>query len=204
MARQMIYLASRSPRRRELLKQVGITFEMMLLREESRRGPDIDESPKAAENPEAYAARVARAKAELAAMYMGRRSLPARPVLAADTTVVCDHAIIGKPADRDEAAAIIKRLSGRQHQVITAVALATPDRVEQAVSISSVWFKALTDDEIRRYVAVGESLDKAGAYAIQGRAAAFVARIEGSFSGIMGLPLAETAELLGRFGIETL
>jgi len=204
MARQMIYLASRSPRRRELLKQVGITFEMMLLREDSRRGPDIDESPKAAENPEAYAARVARAKAELAATYMGRRSLPARPVLAADTTVVCDHAIIGKPADRDEAAAIIKRLSGRQHQVITAVALATPGRVEQAVSISSVWFKALTDDEIRRYVATGESLDKAGAYAIQGRAAAFVARIEGSFSGIMGLPLAETAELLGRFGIETL
>ena len=204
MARQMIYLASRSPRRRELLKQIGITFEMMLLREDSRRGPDIDESPKAAEKPDAYAARVARAKAELAAMYMGRRALPARPVLAADTTVVCDHAIIGKPADREDAAAILKRLSGRQHQVITAVALATPDRIEQSISVSSVWFRPLTEEEIRRYVATGEPLDKAGAYAIQGRAAAFVTRIEGSFSGIMGLPLAETSELLRRFGIETL
>ena len=204
MARQMIYLASRSPRRRELLKQIGITFEMMLLREDSRRGPDINENPQPAENPEAYAARVARAKAELAAMYMGRRALPARAVLAADTSVVCDHLIIGKPTDRDDAARILKRLSGRQHQVITAVALATPDRLEQAISISSVWFRALTDDEIRRYIATGEPLDKAGAYAIQGRAAAFATRIEGSFSGIVGLPLAETSELLSRFGIETL
>lgn len=203
MARQMIYLASRSPRRRELLKQVGITFEIMLLREDSKRGADVDEKPQPLEKPEAYASRLARSKAELAATYMGRRALPARPVLAADTTVVCDNAIIGKPTDRADAERILKRLSGRQHEVITAVSVATPDRVEQAVSISKVWFRPLTDDEIHRYVTTGESLDKAGAYAIQGRAAVFATRIEGSFSGIMGLPLAETCELLLRFGIET-
>ncbi len=203
MARQMIYLASRSPRRRELLKQVGITFEIMLLREDARRGADVDEQPQPAEKPEAYASRLARSKAELAATYMGRRALPGRPVLAADTTVVSDHQIIGKPSDRADAERILKRLSGRQHEVITAVAVATPDRVEQAVSISKVWFRPLSDDEIHRYVTTGESLDKAGAYAIQGRAAVFATRIEGSFSGIMGLPLAETCELLLRFGIET-
>jgi septum formation protein len=117
--------------------------------------------------------------------------------------VVCDNEIIGKPADRADAERILKRLSGRQHEVITAVSVATPDRVEQAVSISRVWFRPLSEDEIHRYVTTGESLDKAGAYAIQGRAAVFATRIEGSFSGIMGLPLAETCELLLRFGIET-
>jgi septum formation protein len=204
MARQMIYLASRSPRRRELLKQVGVTFEIVLLREDLRRGPDVDETPLVQENPETYALRIARAKAELAAQYMGRRALPARPVLAADTTVVCDGKIIGKPTDREDAIQILKTLSGRQHEVITAVAVATPDRVQDAVSTSKVWFRNLKDDEIRRYVGTGEPLDKAGAYAIQGRAALFATRIEGSYSGIMGLPLAETAELLSRFSIETI
>ena len=204
MARQMIYLASRSPRRRELLKQVGVTFEIVLLRVDARRGVDVDETPRPQEKPDAYALRVACAKAELAALYMGRRALPPRPVLAADTTVVCEHSIAGKPADREDAVRMLQRLAGRQHEVITAVALALPGRLEQAVSISRVWFRPLSEDEIRRYVATGESLDKAGAYAIQGRAAAFVTRIEGSFSGIMGLPLAETAELLRRFGIDVI
>jgi septum formation protein len=198
----MIYLASRSPRRRELLKQVGVTFEIVLLREDEKRGADIDETAKASEKPDAYALRVACAKAELAAHYMGRRALPARPVLAADTTVVCDGRILGKPADRDDAASMLSRLSGRQHEVVSAVAMAMGGRVEQAVSISRVWFRPLSGDEIRRYVATGEALDKAGAYAIQGRAAAFATRIEGSYSGIMGLPLAETAELMRTFGIE--
>ena len=198
----MIYLASRSPRRRELLKQVGVNFEIVLLREDEKRAPDIDETPKLDEKADAYALRVACAKAELAAHYMGRRALPARPVLAADTTVVCDGRIIGKPADRTDAAAILGRLAGRQHEVVSAVALAMGGRVEQAVSVSKVWFRPLTPDEIRRYVASGEPLDKAGAYAIQGRAAAFATRIEGSYSGIMGLPLAETAELMSKFGIE--
>jgi septum formation protein len=204
MARQMIYLASRSPRRRELLKQIGVTFEIVLLREDLRRGPDVDETPLAAEKPDAYVLRVACAKAELAARYMGRRALPARPVLAADTTVVCDSRIIGKPTDREDAFRILKMLSGREHEVITAVAVATPDRVQHAMSSSKVWFRPIADDEIRRYVATGEPLDKAGAYAIQGRAAVFTTRIEGSYSGIMGLPLAETTELLRKFSIETL
>ena len=199
-----IYLASRSPRRRELLKQVAVTFEIVLLREDLKRGADVDESPLANEQPDVYALRVACAKAELAARYMGRRSLPGRPVLAADTTVVCERRIIGKPADREDAVRILTSLAGRQHEVITAVALATPDRLEKAVSVSRVWFRPLGEDEIRRYVATGEPLDKAGAYAVQGRAAAFITRIEGSFSGIMGLPLAETAELLRKFGIDIL
>jgi septum formation protein len=200
-----IYLASRSPRRRELLKQVGVPFQLFQLREEPGRGADIDESPASAESPSAYVARIARTKAEVAAHYMLRRSLSQRwPVLAADTTVVCDSRIIGKPENADDAALILERLSGKQHEVITAVAVAFGDRVETALSESKVWFRTLSADEIRRYVALGESLDKAGAYAIQGRAAAFVTRIEGSYSGIMGLPLAETAELLGRAGIETL
>ncbi len=204
MVRQMIFLASRSPRRRELLKQVGVTFEIVLLREDPRRGADVDETPKPGEKPDAYALRVACAKAELAATYMGRRSLPARPVLAADTTVVCDGRIIGKPTDRDDAARILKLLSGRQHEVISAVGVAMQGRLEHAVSVSKVWFRPLSGDEISRYIATGEPLDKAGAYGIQGRAAVFVTRIEGSFSGIMGLPLAETSEVLRRFGIEVL
>jgi septum formation protein len=204
MARPTIYLASRSPRRRELLKQVGVNFEIVLLREDLKRGADVDEAPRPGEKPELYALRVACTKAELAARYTGRRAWLARPVLAADTTVVRDGSIIGKPADREDAFRILKALSGGQHEVITGVAVALHERLEQAVSLSKVWFRDLEDEEIRRYVATGEPLDKAGAYAIQGRAAAFTTRIEGSFSGIMGLPLAETAELLTRFGIETI
>ena len=203
MARPTIYLASRSPRRRELLKQVGVHFEVVLLREDLKRGADVDETPRPDERPELYALRIACAKAELAAAYTGRRAWLARPVLAADTTVVADGRIIGKPADREDAFRILKALSGRQHEVMTGVAVALADRLEQAVSLSRVWFRELTDAEIGRYIATGEPLDKAGAYAIQGRAAAFATRIEGSFSGIMGLPLAETAELLAKFGIET-
>ena len=197
-----IYLASRSPRRRELLKQAGVNFEIVLLREDMKRGADVDETPRPDEKPEAYASRVAREKAELAATYTGRRAWMARPVLAADTTVVCDGRILGKPADRDDAIRILKMLSGRQHDVITAVAVAVAERVEQTVSTSKVWFRTITDQEVLRYVATGEPLDKAGAYAIQGRAAVFTTRIEGSYSGIMGLPLAETMSLLARFGIE--
>jgi septum formation protein len=197
----IIYLASRSPRRRELLRQIGVAFEIVLLREDTRRGTDVDEAPLAAEGPEAYALRIACAKARTAARYMDRRTLPLRPVLAADTTVVCDRRIIGKPTDREDAVRILQTLSGRQHEVVTAIALAAAERLEHAVSVSKVWFRQLSDDEIRRYVATGEPLDKAGAYAIQGRAAGFAPRIDGSFSGIMGLPLAETVDLLGRFQI---
>ena len=200
-----IYLASRSPRRRELLKQIGVPFQVFQLREDPRRGADVDETPGPGETSTAYVLRIAQMKAETASHYMQRRTLAQRwPVLAADTTVVCEQRLIGKPSSIEEAAAIVKGLAGRQHEVVTAVALAFSDRVESASSVSKVWFRDLSDEEIRRYVALGESLDKAGGYAVQGRAAAFITRIEGSYSGIMGLPLAETAALLMRAGIETL
>src|SRR5262245_9776551 len=199
-----IYLASRSPRRRELLKQIGVSFELLLLREDLRRGVDVDETPLPEESPGIYALRIARTKAAFAVQQIAQRALPQRPVLAADTTVVFDDTIIGKPADDKQAAQILRSLAGREHQVLTAVALALRDQIETQISVSSVWFRELSDAEIRRYLAAGEALDKAGAYAIQGRAAAFVTRIEGSYSGIMGLPLAETADLLQRFGIPVL
>jgi septum formation protein len=199
-----IYLASRSPRRRELLKQIGVSFESLLVREDLRRGVDVDETPLPEESPGIYALRIARAKAAFALQQIAQRGLPQKPVLAADTTVVFDDMVIGKPADEKQAMQLLRALSGREHQVLTAVALALRDQIETQISVSSVWFRELSDVEIRRYVAAGEALDKAGAYAIQGRAAAFVTRIEGSYSGIMGLPLAETADLLQRFNIPVL
>jgi septum formation protein len=196
-----IYLASRSPRRRELLKQIGVPFELLLLREDLRRGPDVDETPLPDESPGVYVLRMAGAKVNTAVRQIAYRGLPQKPVLAADTTVVFDDRIIGKPENAEDAARMLRTLSGREHQVLTAVALALRDQVETQISVSSVWFQELADADIRRYVATGEPLDKAGAYAIQGRAGAFVTRITGSYSGIMGLPLAETAELLKRFDI---
>jgi septum formation protein len=196
-----IYLASRSPRRRDLLKQVGVPFELLLLREDLRRGADVDETPLPEESPGVYVLRVAQAKANMAVRQIALRGLPQKPALAADTTVVFDGAILGKPGDAGDAARMLRTLSGREHQVLTAVAVALRDRVETQISVSSVWFRELSDADIRRYCATGEPLDKAGAYGIQGRAGAFVTRINGSYSGIMGLPLAETAELLERFDI---
>ncbi len=204
MAEKSIYLASRSPRRRELLKQIGIDFEMLLLRSDPRRGADVDESPLANEPPNDYAVRIARMKAEVGMRAVAMRSLRPKPVLAADTTVVVDDAIIGKPEHRDDALRILSLLSGREHRVISVVAMAHRDQVEDRVSMSTVWFRKLGEDEIRRYADTGEPMDKAGAYGIQGRAGMFVTRIEGSYSGIMGLPLAETAELLQKFGIALL
>jgi septum formation protein len=165
---------------------------------------DVDETALPDESAGIYALRIARTKAEIATQWIAQRRVPQRPVLAADTTIVFDDQIIGKPEDDRDAARILRALSGREHQVITAVALALRDQVETQISVSSVWMRELTDTEIRRYVSSGEALDKAGAYAVQGRAAAFITRIEGSYSGIMGLPLAETAELLRRFNIPVL
>jgi septum formation protein len=196
-----IYLASRSPRRRELLKQIGVPFELLLLREDLRRGADVDETPLPDESAGIYVLRIARAKAEMAARQIAYRALPQKPVLAADTTVVFEGEIIGKPEDADHAARILRALSGREHQVLTAVALALREQIETQISVSSVWFREIPEAEIRRYCASGEPLDKAGAYAIQGRAGAFVTRIAGSYSGIMGLPLAVTVELLQKFSV---
>lgn len=204
MAEKRIYLASRSPRRRELLKQIGVNFELLLMREDPRRGLDVDESTLPDESPGVYALRVATAKASFAAHQIAQRALPINPVLAADTTVVLDDQVIGKPDDAEHAAHILRSLSGREHTVITAVAVARRDQIETQISASTVQFRDLSEAAIRRYVASGEPLGKAGAYAIQGRAASFIIRIEGSYSGIMGLPLAETAELLQKFEIEIL
>jgi len=196
-----IYLASRSQRRRELLKQIGVPFELLLLREDLRRGVDVDETPLPDESPGIYALRIAVAKVRMAARQIALRGLPQKPALAADTNVVFDDQVIGKPENAEHAARILRALSGREHQVLTAVAVGLREQIETQISVSSVWFRELSDAEIRRYVASSEPLDKAGAYAIQGRAGAFVTRIAGSYSGIMGLPLAETAELLARFDI---
>jgi septum formation protein len=202
MPDKRIYLASRSPRRRELLRQIGISFELLLLRQDPRRGADVDEAPLPGEAPSDYVLRIACAKARVAAQQVMQRALRPHPVLAADTTVVRDVAVIGKPEGAEHAAQILSALAGREHQVMTAVAVAMRDRVESALSISSVEFRALSAPEIQRYIASGEPFGKAGAYAIQGRAAAFATRISDSYSGIMGLPLAETAGLLGKFDIE--
>jgi septum formation protein len=196
-----IYLASRSPRRRDLLKQIGVPFELLLLREDLRRGADVDETPLPDESAGIYVLRIARAKAEMAVRQIAYRALPQKPVLAADTTVVFEGEIVGKPDDTDHAARILRALSGREHQVLTAVAVALREQIETQISVSTVWFREIPEGEIRRYCASGEPLDKAGAYAIQGRAGAFVTRIAGSYSGIMGLPLAETVELLQKFSV---
>jgi septum formation protein len=200
-ADKRIYLASRSPRRRELLKQAGIAFDLLLIRTDLRRGVDVDEAPLPGESPVAYVTRIVSDKAAAGWRHVLMRRLPAGPVLAADTTVVLEGEIVGKPDDAEHAQSILRRLSGRTHQVLTAVAVGRGAQLETALSASTVEFRELDDAEIRRYVATGEPLDKAGAYAIQGRAAVFVRAISGSYSGIMGLPLYETAELLRRCGI---
>lgn len=194
-----IYLASRSPRRRELLAQIGVQFELLLFRGSTRQDEEVAEDVLPGEAPEAYVRRVAVAKAQHGIRLCRVRSLPSRPVLSADTTIDVDGEIIGKPCDEGGATSILRRLSGRTHRVLTAVAIAQEQRVEHALSISEVDFRVLDDDEIRRYVMSGEPMDKAGAYGIQGRAAMFVVAIRGSHSGIVGLPLCETTLLLRYF-----
>jgi len=195
-----IYLASQSPRRRELLKQIGVNFKTLLLRNDPRRTPDVDETPARLEPPVDYVQRVCRAKASAAWESLCFRNLPHAPVLAADTIIALDDKIIGKPLNRAEAFNIMRLLSGRQHQVLTAVAVMLDEKLELRLSITGVTFAALGEERIHRYIMTGEGHDKAGAYAIQGLASAFVQRIEGSYSGVVGLPLYETAELLNTFG----
>jgi septum formation protein len=196
-----IYLASKSPRRRELLRQIGVEFELLLLRDQSPRGPEVSEEVLPGEKAEDYVVRVTREKAEYAANTMTWRRLPVRPVLAADTTVSIDGRILGKPADVAEATEMLKSLSGRTHQVLTSVAVHFDDETWQKTQVSEVTFSTLTDDMIRAYCATPEPYDKAGGYAIQGVAAVFIKSITGSYSGIMGLPLYETAELIRQTGI---
>ena len=197
-----IYLASRSPRRRELLTQIGVRFDMLLFRTPPREDNAVDESCLPDEMPSEYVQRVARAKAEHGAGLIRERRLPRRPLLAADTTLDLDGEIIGKPRDALDAENILARLSARTHRVLSAVAVNVDGRIETALAASDVRFRAISAQEIRHYVQSGEPMDKAGAYAIQGRAAMFVAEIHGSYSGIVGLPLCETALLLQKFGFE--
>jgi septum formation protein len=201
---QKIYLASKSPRRRELLRQIGVQFELLMLREHTPRGPDVTEAVMPGEPAHDYVARVTREKAECAIHIMRDRRLPLRPILTADTTVVVDGAILGKPADEPEAAAMLRALSGRSHEVLTAIALFHNDDMFQITQCSEVEFAALSDADIAAYCASGEPYDKAGGYGIQSAAAAFISRIAGSYTGIMGLPLFETAQLLKQAGIKTI
>ena len=198
----MIYLASRSPRRRELLAQIGVRFEPLLFREGTRADADTDEAVLSGEQPEAYVHRITRMKAAAAWKRVAmHRGLHVKPVLAADTTVALGGGIFGKPSDPADATRMLRALSGTQHRVLTAVGVQLEERYEMAMSESLVTFAPLDDARIAAYVASGEPFDKAGAYGIQGRAAAFVSRLEGSYTGVMGLPLYETAQLLRLFGV---
>jgi septum formation protein len=189
-----VWLASQSPRRQELLRQVGIRFELLA------PGPEEDaealEAVRPGESPTLYVERVVLEKARAARARLAARGLPPAPILVADTTVAVGGTILGKPVDDDDARRMLRLLSGRGHRVLTAVAVVRGSRTERATNVSRVRFARLSAAEIDAYVACGEPRGKAGAYAIQGRAAAFVRRIEGSHSGIMGLPLHEAATLL--------
>ena len=196
----VIYLASQSPRRQTLLQQIGVSFELLL--------PDAEEDTESLEavlpqeTAKDYVLRVSLAKTQAASLRLARRQLidPTMlnaPILCADTTVALDQAILGKPRDAADALAMLSRLAGRQHEVLTAVSVRHPNgEIRQALSISQVHFRAATQAELADYIATGEPFDKAGAYGLQGKAAVFVEQVSGSFSGIVGLPLFETAQLL--------
>jgi septum formation protein len=201
---QKIYLASKSPRRRELLRQIGVDFELLLLRDQTPRGPEVSEEVLPNERAEDYVARVTLEKAQFAQKTMWWRKLPSRPILAADTTVVLDGRILGKPANEAEAIEMMRALSGRTHQVLTHVAVLHEDRTHQLTQRSDVAFATLSDATIRAYCATAEPYDTAGGYGIQGQAALFIQDIAGSYSGIMGLPLYETGQLLKQAGLHIL
>lgn len=184
-----LFLASHSPRRQELLRQIGVDFELLSCR--------VDESPNTDEPAKGYVLRICRDKLNTACQLRPDD----RPVLVADTAVVVDSVILGKPADRQEAQAMLERLAGRQHQVYSAVGIGNGSRQEIRLNISEVQVQSLSPQQIQQYLSTEESFGKAGAYAIQGRFAAYITRLEGSYSGVMGLPLFETASLLEEFSI---
>ena len=192
MRKDFVFLGSASPRRRELLRQIGVRFEV--------RPAAIPEEPRAGEAPDAYVLRLAQAKARAVAAAL--RPDERAPVLAADTAVLLDGQLLGKPADTAEALRMLERLSGRSHRVLTAVTLDCGTDVESLRSDSEVRFRATTAAERLAYCSTGEPFDKAGGYGIQGHAAVFVESLQGSYSGVMGLPLFETAALLARAGVQ--
>ena len=199
MTYDFIYLASQSPRRRQLLEQLGVKHELLLA------GPEEDaealEAVIVGEVPEVYVARVTQAKLDAALERLSTRGLQAAPVLCSDTTVALDQRILGKPADATDALATLKLLSGQRHRVITAVAVGLGEKRVAALNVSEVEFAPVSDAELKRYVDGGEPFGKAGSYAIQSHAAAWIKTISGSYSGIMGLPLYETAQLLQQWDV---
>lgn len=195
-----IYLASQSPRRRQLLEQLGVRHELLL--PDAQEDAESLEAVMPGETPMAYVQRVTRLKLDAAQKRLKRRGLPVAPILCSDTTVALGRRIYGKPVDAKDAARMLGELAGRTHRVLTAVALGTARRREQALSVSRVTFADMNRRQIAAYVAGGEPMGKAGAYAVQGRAAAFISHISGSYSGIMGLPVYETAQLLSSFGFK--
>ena len=194
-----VYLASQSPRRRQLLEQLGVRYELLL--------PDANEDAEALEvvlkneAPAAYVKRVTRLKLDAAVARLKQRQLIVAPVLCADTTVALGRIIYGKPQNANDAERMLGELSGQTHRVLTSIALHSEQQFYEALSSSQVSFEAMTNLQISAYVATGEPMGKAGAYAVQGRAAAYISRINGSYSGIMGLPLCETSLLLRRAGL---
>lgn len=199
---QTIWLASKSPRRAELLHGMGVPFEVLQFTDEAGAQYEVDETVMPGEPPRDYVQRVARDKALHAVSYVRNRGLADRPLLSADTTVAIGQRILGKPLDVVEAREILRALSGKEHEVLTAVVVIDGDTIRQALSVSRVRFMPLADETIERYIASGEPFDKAGAYGIQGHAGIFVAEMQGSFTGIMGLPVHETASLLEMVGFE--
>jgi len=190
-----IYLASRSPRRKDLLRQIGVDFIEL-----PEGGHAILERPRPHESPRDYVRRIAQTKAAVGWHTMSTQGLPRHPVLAADTEVIVGNDVLGKPADGAHAAAMLARLSGTTHEVVTVVAVRWNARAHMVMSTSLVTLRELSAHEIARYIASGEPFDKAGAYGIQGRAGAFISHLSGSYTGVMGLPLYETAGLLDRIG----
>ncbi len=184
----MIYLASASPRRQELLRQLGLDFEVI--------PSNLEEVLQPGERPQDYVARVARDKAHHVARQLREQGKPLRPVLGADTEVVLDGGVLGKPRDREHGIEMLRKLSGRTHDVLSGVCVLHDGREHAALNVSRVTFRPLTEAELAAYWDTGEPADKAGAYAIQGRAAAFIERLEGSYSGVMGLPLYELTGIL--------
>ena len=197
---KFIYLASQSPRRRQLLEQLGVSYELLL--------PEADEDAESLEvvlpkeAPLAYVKRVTDLKLDAALKRLKSRGLPAAPILCSDTTVALGRTILGKPEDAKDAERMLSALAGQTHRVLTAVSMGTLRKREQTLCVSRVTFSSMSPRQIQAYVASGEPLGRAGAYAVQGRAAAFISHMSGSYSGIMGLPMFETAALLRFFGFK--
>lgn len=199
---QKIWLASKSPRRADLLTGMGVSFEVLQFTDGDGALYEVDESVMPGELPRDYVRRVALDKALHAVSYVREQGLDERPLLSADTTVAIGNRILGKPADAAEAREMLQTLSDQTHEVLTAVIVVDGDQIRQALSVSHVRFAPLSDETIEAYIATGEPFDKAGAYGIQGAAGKFVAEMQGSFTGIMGLPVDETAQLLESLNLQ--